>query len=59
MWFAENNYVSSLSVFSFSIVSLTLKMSSKNARGKKNQLNYIHMNNNKLPQKAEQFDHNI
>lgn len=42
---------------SFFIVSLVLKMSSKNAR--KKQMNYIHMNNNKLPQKAELFDHNM
>lgn len=35
MWFAENNYVSSLkSFFFFIIVSLALKLSNKNA-GKK------------------------
>lgn len=27
--------------------------------GKKNQLNHIYMNNNKLSWKAEQFDHSI
>lgn len=45
-------FIGSFFLFSFSIVSLTLKMSRKNSR-KKNQLNYIHMNNNKLSRKAE------